>query len=143
MAADAALFSHREKCEKPLHQPHLQHQEIEKKRLLNHGQGGNLEDRHEELECQRSVPQSAAKTKNRKRPSALPPAVLPAVAHDTSVAGMSSREILGTSITCSATGHSVLKKRRTSTSCSPISSTGTSRIGSAGAVSTIWSTGCC
>ena len=89
-------------------------------RLLILGLGGNLEDRHEELECQRqpllhsvlgknledlhddhdheklgcqrSVPQSAANvgmlpvTRNRIRPSALPPAVPPAVAHDTSVA---------------------------------------------------------
>ena len=53
MAADPALFSYGEKCEKPLHQPHSQHQESEKKRLLNLGLGGNLEDRHEELECQR------------------------------------------------------------------------------------------
>ena len=34
--------------------------------------------------------------------------------------GVSSRMILGTSITCSGTGHSVSKKRRTSTSWSPL-----------------------
>ena len=41
---------------------------------------------HEELECQRAAPQFAAITKNTIRPSALQPAVPPAVAHDTSVA---------------------------------------------------------
>ena len=67
------------------------HQECERsaqlKELLNSVREENLEYLrvalyHQELECQRATPQSAAITKNRIRPSALPPAV----AHDTSVA---------------------------------------------------------
>ena len=145
MAADAALFP-TGKCEKPLYQPHLQHQESEKKRQLILGLGGNLEDRHEELECQRlqllnpflrenlqflheahdheklecrrAAPQSAAKTKNRKRPSALPPAVPPAVAHDI-------QRDLGHVDNLLGNRTQRIEKRRTSTSCSPISGTGT------------------
>ena len=128
------------------------HQECDRsaqQKLLNSVREKNLEDLrvalyHEELECQRAAPQFAAITKNRIRPSA------PSTSCSTRCgsrhkrrAGMSSRETLGTSITCSATGHSVSKKRKTSTSCSPISGTRTSRIGSAGAVSTIWSAECC
>ena len=42
--------------------------------------------------------------------------------------GMRSMMILGTSITCSATGMSASKNWSTSTNCSPICATGTSRI---------------
>ena len=56
--------------------------------------------------------------------------------------GMSSKMILGTSITCSATGKSLSKNWRTSTSCSTISGTGASSIGRPGAESTICFTVC-
>ena len=56
--------------------------------------------------------------------------------------GMSSTKILGTPKTCSATGNSESRQRRTSTSCSPISGTGTSRDGKNGALSPICSTVC-
>ena len=51
--------------------------------------------------------------------------------------------ILGTAITCSETGHSVSKKRRTSTSCSPICRTGASRIRTNLQVASACSTVCC
>ena len=101
---------------------------------------------HHELETQEPFaaapppPRLPRQVRSRRRRARVhPPTVPPAAVKRR--AGMSSRMILGTSITCSATRHSVSKKRRTSTSWSPISGTGTSRIGSAGAVSTIWSTG--
>ena len=56
--------------------------------------------------------------------------------------GMPSRMILGTSITCSATGKSASKKRMMSCSWSTISGTGASSVCRPGTVSTICSTVC-
>ena len=105
-------------------------------KLLNSVRGENLEDdahHHAELECHRSVRQKPGSVGTSTNCSARCGSRKYRV-------GTSSRMILGTSITCSATGKSASKNWSTSTSCSTIRGTGASRIRAMGSASTICST---
>ena len=132
--------------------------------LLNHVMGGNLEDLHFKLEYQRSARHMQLNSvlgETLKTP--------PSTTWNWNVNGLLEEEVdcwyfhqlfrqlpfvrrrsrrdvlegdLGHVDDLSATGKSASKKRRTSTSCSTISGTGTLRDGTSGAMSTICSTVC-